>query len=404
MLLTLIGLGLAESPGASPEQAWEKWCAKLPGNEDQKLHGQVWPENLVPRYVFLVCYDGLGGGITGPSPWNRWDHPLPQTEVILLGRAPEGAGFTWSVDGERGWVASETEGSADRLDAESAPSTRTGDGAGDYDVVNLHRFATGDVVVQVGEPGVSGDELADAVANWVTKLDDAAKKAFGDQADALLRAATTAADALRGKRIAEEDATAIRDRLDKVKDTVSLDRLTDALEDAGEPSPVTVADLTVQPSYTGALRVGMAVDVTPHSTGYAVGTAARAGGGELVVQEDEASPAHLGLVVGYSHYLRRRPATSVAARFSLGAGLSLVDFDGEELKSLSMGYLGPEISWPNFGVGLFVTARRVETLRDGLAVGDPLEPNTQESAILRNAVAPGVGIVVYAPELLKVKK
>jgi hypothetical protein len=148
------------------------------------------------------------------------------------------------------------------------------------------------------------------------------------------------------------------------------------------------------------VRAGVAFDFTPHSKGYTVGPATPAGGGELVVQEDAATDGHAALVVGYSHYLVRRAQSSVGLRFGLTGGISLVDYNGKDPQTLSMAYLGPELSWPNFGIAVVGVGRRVDYLRDGLQVGSALADNTQDSDVTAPGFRGGIGVLFYAPALI----
>lgn len=407
MVLTMLTWGLAKDmekehlhPAAiAPETARTRWCEFLPSGRALYANGDPNARPArTPASTFIICFDEVGNGVSGPAPWNRTQWPTPNTDIVVLVRSSQPGTVSVKGEDQRGASAPQTERLAP--DASRGSEARLRSEAPRYhSVVNLHRYAPGKLNVTASLPGAPAARVREVVAEAIARsgadsgLDETAKAAL-----------TKAAADLGGRTVDARAFEAVQARLRAASLTADeAKRLAEEIAALPDP-PVRLVELNVEAVYTGAVRVGLGADYTPNSGGYTVGAAAAAGGGELVVQEDEVGPLHTSLLVGFSQYLVPRPESDLRPRLGLTGGLSLVDYDGGEPHAVSFAYLGSELAWPKFGLGLFVSARRVETLRDGLAVGQALADNTQEKDIIGSGVAPGLGLVVYLPDLISLKK
>ncbi len=158
--------------------------------------------------------------------------------------------------------------------------------------------------------------------------------------------------------------------------------------------------MSVQESYIGSVRVGVAVvsgpasnreytsSPSPDSTDVSVITASS---GQLDSE----------FVLGYSQLIHRRGATQTGARFAINFALGVIDINEQDVSAFKSVYMGGEFGWDNLSVAVCGTVRKVPTLNEGLRVGEAVSPN---AAFTTESWQPGVALVFYpTPELLRRK-
>jgi len=161
--------------------------------------------------------------------------------------------------------------------------------------------------------------------------------------------------------------------------------------------------LSVEPTYTGSLRLGVAAPVFGASDGnYRVGMPPDAADtSQLVVLDDGSSPVDLELVVGYTQYFHRRPQSAVRPRVGAFAAVGLVDLEHAEVSVLESVYVGAEFGWTNLSLGVAATVRNVTRLGNGLDVGSPVT-STDPTGYTVDRPAFGVAFVVFpTPDIWK---
>ncbi|MCK6506992.1 hypothetical protein L6R53_27070 [Myxococcota bacterium] len=445
--------GTLKTDGDTPDDLWTALCEK------QRARGKPLrpfrPEVMASRGTYYLCADlSETAAFVGPSTFNRADHPLPHSEVILLVKPRAATPWSVEVEGERGiWRAGVWSDDLDAAGQDLAGIRQVAEGTTSTAVVarNLHRFRPGDldVTVHVGgrAPGAEAamveqvgaavaarlDEVGGALESLADtdqrtrlqrRLDEAreggaeleaarAKLAAMDLVDAAhLDRSATARQALAtalgqvslpatwaaDDKAREGEVAAVEAALRELRS--KLGALVVEVGNSPSAAEVRVADMVVEGSYVGVLRLGIGMGLTlvadsDYTTGEALAVEAE---GTLVVQEASRGPAKLDLLTGYTHYFSRRATSSSNPSVGLTGGLSLASFsDAGEVEALDMAYVGLEWGWKEYGLAATFTLRRGELLRDGLVVGQAVHSIDDPEDLTTGRLLPGLSLVFYPP-------
>jgi len=154
-------------------------------------------------------------------------------------------------------------------------------------------------------------------------------------------------------------------------------------------------DLLIEPTYRGAIRMGVAtVGLGAVNANYSVGTPR--GGGQTLIVAGEPDPFETELVVGYAPYFDSggRPRSGCvyspwcfAPYVGLGV-LSPAEIGPQVLTSLHLGFEWEPVN--GFSIAFTAVGRRVRRLGPDRRVGGPATP---DEALTTEAMSMGAGIV-----------
>lgn len=155
--------------------------------------------------------------------------------------------------------------------------------------------------------------------------------------------------------------------------------------------------MVVEPTYNGSLRLGVAVPFGAVADGaYRVGMPPDAtDSAQLAVLDDGSWPVDLEVVIGYSQYLHRVPASAVRPRLALFGGLGVLDLADARVTTLQSVYAGLDFGYRRFSFGGAFTVRNVTRLANGLQVGDPVASTDTDITVQRPQV--GFSLVFMPP-------
>ena len=399
---------------------------------------------------FTVCIDGTAGVTAFAVPLERqYLHPLPHQRVRVRVFLQQDADATIGVEAS-GQVAATVPGvrgvvNETALSNEPRSTSLPGErGTGlPFSDFLLGPFGEGPVEITItrttpkpGQVDDAVDEIATALTQAIARLDPAHQEAMPRAASAALlelKRAVEAVDAAPASwkeltaKIASSGVTvtlagiaappaatgdadadakareAARDAAKKAMDAVAstLGDLAEEVPKLSKEPEKTKIPLVVDKTYTGSLNMGLAV-VTAGAAGGQYTVDNSAGRPTAIIDGAGSAPIDLDLVIGYNQLLHRRPATSTRPHTGVTFGVTATSLSGGDLEPLKGAYAG--VSWGsrNLTTALVVSARSVTRLRDQYDRGDAVDPATKAEDLVAHPIGVGLGLVFYAPELLKI--
>jgi hypothetical protein len=168
-----------------------------------------------------------------------------------------------------------------------------------------------------------------------------------------------------------------------------------------EADPVQVdVPLTVDSTYAGALRAGVALQLLGAADAdYAPVDV----DGQKVIDAAGVSDLDLELVLGYSHYIHRVPSTSHTVRYGPTVAVGIADLTQSEITVLQSAFAGFELGWSGLSFAVGGSVRQVDRLKDVYTVGGAVPADLTATDLVSQRWGFGPSIVVYAPQLLKVR-